>query len=219
MATWRECATISTTTMPSMMSIASSMAPHLSMSRPLATMPPPFCPSFKNYYKHNANLEIKATIGRNVPDMTPLHFACAFDKTELALAMMEAGANVHALDGHGQTPLIRAVQNRNEIVIDSLLSHGADATIATSRGATPLILLADFIPEDEEGSQVDWDKDARIAKKMMNANVNVNAVDEDGLSALHWAAQSGHAQLASVLLNEGRQTWIFKTKTDKLHYS
>jgi ankyrin repeat protein len=84
--------------------------------------------------------------------MTPLFYACAFNKTELmALAMMDAGANVNALDGHGQTPLIRAVQNRNERIIDSLLSHGADATISTSRGATPLILLADPIPQDEAG--------------------------------------------------------------------
>jgi ankyrin repeat protein len=114
---------------------------------------------------------------------------------------MDSSANVNALDGHGQTPLIRAVQNRNERIIDSLLSHGAHATISTSRGATPLILLADPIPQDE-GNQ-DWDKDARIAKKMMDANVNVNAVDDGGLSALHWAAQSGHGPLASVLLNEG----------------
>lgn len=32
---------------------------------------------------------------------------------------------------------------------------------------------------------------------MMDANVNVNAVDDEGLSAQHWAAH------ASVLLNEG----------------
>jgi hypothetical protein len=57
-------------------------------------------------------------------------------------------------------------------------------------------------PKTRQGNQ-DWDKDARIAKKMMDANVNVNAVDDEGLSAQHWAAQSGHGPLASVLLNEG----------------
>jgi ankyrin repeat protein len=116
--------------------------------------------------------------------------------------MMDAGAiNVNALDGHGQTSLIRAVQNRNERIMDSLLSHGADATISTSRGATPLILFADPIPQDK-GNQ-DWDKDARIPKKIMDANVNVNAVDDEGLSALDWAAKSGHGPLPSALLNEG----------------
>lgn len=30
---------------------------------------------FQELIKHNANLEIKVTIGRNVPDMMPLHFA------------------------------------------------------------------------------------------------------------------------------------------------
>jgi len=93
------------------------------------------------------------------------------------------------------------MQNRHEEIIDSLLEHGADATIASHRGATPLILLADPIPEDE-GVQ-DWEKDARIASKMIRANVNVNVIDDEGLSALHWVVQSGHLELFTVLLKEG----------------
>lgn len=152
--------------------------------------------------KYNPNLEVKASIGTNVPDMRPLHFACAGGKTALAKAMMEAGADVNAVDGHGQTPLLRAMQNRHEEIIDSLLEHGADATIASSRGATPLIYLADPVPAGEDVVQ-DWEKDARIASKMIQANVDVNAKDDGGLSALHWAAKNGHVEFATVLLKEG----------------
>jgi ankyrin repeat protein len=39
---------------------------------------------------------------------------------------------------------------------------------------------------------------------MIQANVDVNAIDDEGLSALHWVVKSGHVELAKVLLDEGR---------------
>jgi len=68
--------------------------------------PDKIVPVFQELMKYNAFLEVKATLGRNVPDMRPLHFACTAGRTQVAQAMMDAGADVNALDGHGQTPLI-----------------------------------------------------------------------------------------------------------------
>lgn len=68
---------------------------------------------FQELMKHNVNLDVKATIGRNVPDMTPLHFACAFSRTALAQAMVDADANVNALDGHGQTSPLPSFKLQN----------------------------------------------------------------------------------------------------------
>lgn len=157
---------------------------------------------FHQLMKHGANLEVEASLPRNPPNMRPLHFAAISGRLAICNAMLEAGANVNAVNGNGETPLLLAMQNRHEEVIDSLLQHGADPTIASTRGGTPLIVLAEPIPEGEKWTQ-DYDKDARLARKMIQAGVDVNAVDDEGMSALHWAVQNGHAELAAVLLKEG----------------
>lgn len=60
-------------------------------------------------------------------------------------ALIEAGADVNAPDGRGQTPLHRAAEHDVLPVVRLLVEHGADARVADSNGKTP----ADVAYDDE----------------------------------------------------------------------
>jgi ankyrin repeat protein len=59
---------------------------------------------------------------------TPLHFAARDHKEEIVRILLEAGANVDAIDSFGNTPLWRAVMtaSSNLAAIRALIKHGAD---------------------------------------------------------------------------------------------
>ena len=152
----------------------------------------------KELLRLGADPEHAVTLPRNAPSMRALHFACAGGRTELVVTLVDAGVDVNATDGMGQTPLLRAVQGRHTAIIELLLSKGADPSTASTRGCTPLIMLADPVPE-EEGEQ-DWDVDARLGRMLLSAGANADEQDEDGHTALIWCAYSGHHELAEVLI-------------------
>ena len=78
---------------------------------------------------------------------TPLHLATEYGHTEVANALLEAGAEVNATitDGFGQgsTPLHVAAIKEHIDIAELLLTNGADPTVTDSNGQTPLDLVAE----------------------------------------------------------------------------
>lgn len=58
-------------------------------------------------------------------------------RTEIALDLIDAGANVHGHDGGGRSALAAAVDAGNRVVVDALLAQGADPT-EPCPGGSPL---------------------------------------------------------------------------------
>jgi ankyrin repeat protein len=81
---------------------------------------------------------------------TPLHFAAQSNAVECARILLEAGAEIDAVDAHGNTPLSTAVFNSKGFgdLILLLRSRGADPERKNSHGQTP-IGLANLIANYE----------------------------------------------------------------------
>ncbi len=78
----------------------------------------------------------------NEPDadgLTPLHMACINKNYDGAKELLEAGAHVDPQDKWGNTPLNRAVFERDSAnLVRLLVDHGADPTIENHYGHSPL---------------------------------------------------------------------------------
>lgn len=73
---------------------------------------------------------------------TPLISAAVFGKTEVALALIEAGADVNLQNNEGSTALTSAAFLCRTEIVRALLDAGADKSIKTNAGSTALESVA-----------------------------------------------------------------------------
>merc|ERR1719454_1618833 len=121
---------------------------------------------------------------------TPLHLASRYARADAAKKLLEAKSDVNAADNTGRTPLHAAVAADAQGVFQILVRHRATNLDAkTYDGTTPLILAARLAIE---GMIEDLIKEA-----------DINASDENGKSALHWAASVNNVEAVNILLANG----------------
>ena len=70
---------------------------------------------------------------------TALHWVVLKRSESGARFLLERGADVNALDASGGTPLLYAVQHRDDGIVDVLLRAGADVNLQNHVGETPLL--------------------------------------------------------------------------------
>ena len=72
---------------------------------------------------------------------TPLQLACYFGQAEVALFLIEKGADIHAVSKNGLAlqAIHAAVAGRNQVIVRALLDAGADVTSQQAGGFTPLM--------------------------------------------------------------------------------
>ena len=77
---------------------------------------------------------------RDEQDATPLHYAAGFGKSpKIITALLQAGADVNALDKNGRTPLHFAARSgRSPAILSALLDAGGDAHAVNKAGKRPL---------------------------------------------------------------------------------
>ena len=123
----------------------------------------------------------------NTPLLTALHKGY-FDTAEL---LVIAGANVNAYDAEGETPLLLAVRGDDFRTSTLLLLKNADPNAENKHKETALILAAS-------------NENLYIMKEILKKKeVNVNAQDLLGNTALILAAISGDANMCRALLDAG----------------
>jgi len=103
----------------------------------------------------------------------------------------------------GATAFWRASQSSDLAVMKLLLDHGADPTIATNVGVTPLQVSAGI--GWVEGVTFEWSKDANVeaVKMLMRLGNDPNAQAETGRAALHGAAHKGATRVIQALVDAG----------------
>ena len=98
---------------------------------------------------HGADIEMLTSPDQMRPSYkpffqsTPLMKACRFRSLSTVKLLLDRGANVHAKDSNGDTPLHEACRtgdstDEKNVVVEELLAYGADPNVKNNNGVTPL---------------------------------------------------------------------------------
>jgi ankyrin repeat protein len=107
------------------------------------------------------------------------------------------------VDFTGQTAFIRAAQSADVDVMRLLLSKGADPKITTFNGTNALMAAAGVnwvVSQTFSESPEKW---LEAVKLCLDLGVDVNAVNQMGLAAVHGAANRGSDDIIELLVSRG----------------
>jgi ankyrin repeat protein len=119
-----------------------------------------------------------------------LHEAIKNGNTEAAINLINDGADIHAVNELGETPLHKAAPHVHTDVVNLLLDRGADINAVDRFGNTALHMAAAF-----GGTEV--------VNLLIDRGANIHAVDRFGSTVLHKAAPYRHTEVFNLLLDRG----------------
>ena len=109
--------------------------------------------------------------------------------------LLEAGADIHAQDKNGATPLHRAVRTRCAAAVEFLLDAGSDATIKNKPGSTPFHLAVQNTGRGGSGSERAKTAQHEIIRTFLERGVKVALKDGNGKTILQWAKSDSIRQI------------------------
>ena len=118
---------------------------------------------------------------------TPLHAASYKGHPDVALALLERGADVNQ-PFDNRTPLHAAYYSGQLGAMEVLLQHGANVN---ARDASNYTLL----------HRASRDGQPELLAVLLNYKADTNARNRNGWTPLHWAALRGHVEVTERLLN------------------
>ncbi len=158
---------------------------------------------------------------------TPLYTAAMYGKTEIALRLIELGADVNTKNLDGNTPLIVAAGNRNTEIAQKLIERQANVNAKDGDGNTPLHiaartgnteivqklieLVADVNTKNNLGNTpltfasklINLESYAKITLKLIDAGANFNIRIKNSETPLHIAARAGNTEIVQKLIKKG----------------
>lgn len=145
--------------------------------------------------KVGIQLQHGADVERRCPDgKTPLFYAVDGKYEAIIRRLKVEGAQINAIS-HGITVLHHAISQGSWEVVEVLLQLGADIELPDPNGATPL--LRAVISKETKIVRV-------LCERGPHGKANLDARDQDGLTALHHAVKVGYDhEIARTLLRHG----------------
>ena len=144
-----------------------------------------------------AGADVKATLPGGE---TTLMTAARTGNADLVRVLIEHGAELDATERNGQTALMWAAAEGNVAAVDQLIDAGADLHVQLKSGFTAMMFAA------REGR-------IEVVRRLLKAGVDINSVmkpartsgraPRNRMSALMLAVESGHFQLAMLLVDSG----------------
>jgi len=135
-----------------------------------------------------------------VDGITALMTASVGGHLEAVKLLLENGADVTATDKDGLTCLMNAAENGNVEVLKALVQHADDKSFLDTISSTGYNALTIASAHGH----------ANVIEFLVEAGANVGAVDENGVTALMYAAASNHVDAMRALLEKGNSEIDFK---------
>jgi ankyrin repeat protein len=112
------------------------------------------------------------------------------------------GSGVNASLTIGSTPLMKAATTSDMALMKILLAAGADPNLTTEDRTTAFMMAAGLNWHDI--SSLGTDKDSLdVLQLLIDLGADVNAFNDEGLTALHGAAQRGSVPIVEFLIAKG----------------
>jgi ankyrin repeat protein/acetyl esterase/lipase len=140
---------------------------------------------------------------------------------DMVRALVAAGANINArlergrselgrFTYGGSTPFLLAAQTADLPLMKLLVELGADASIPNEDSTTPLLAAAGVgaLGDGDESAGTEQETIAAV-EYLLTLGADVNAVDDNGETAMHGAAYQSLARLVPVLVSHGANSDIW----------
>ena len=184
-----------------------------------------------------------ADVNASYKGMPLLSLAIKVGHNEIALELIERGANVHAKDRQGMTALHWAckVVDR-EVVVQRLVDRGCSVNEEDGRGRTPLLLAAKWggqrgiancllkagascepLPTKQKNLVIRYaclESDVFVVESLIKNGCDINTTFATGKTLLIQAVEAGCEDIVKVLIQEGTQLDVQDPKgCTALHYA
>jgi ankyrin repeat protein len=138
------------------------------------------------------------------PPPVPLIDAVLDSDLAKVKSLIEAGADVNAVDEYGFRVLVNAMANYSVEIVDYLVNHGAETGLgkAKSKDETKR-LFGDGLGQNELLLAAAESGDIKSVKRLLASGANINAQDEGGFTVLVTAIAGSHTELVKYLVNQG----------------
>ena len=136
----------------------------------------------------NVNAMAESILG--VKNISPLSYAVTWDATEIAVLLIDRGADVNFKDPLSDEAVITmAAQRGNTEVVRALVAKGADTNVMDKYlDTTPMTIAAEF-------------GHTETVKLLLDHGVPVDQLTANGSTALHEAAGTAETALVRLLLD------------------
>ena len=130
----------------------------------------------------NIDVNLKDIVGRSA-----LHIAAEKGNTDVAMFLIENGANVNVADANGNTPLVFIINKTGHLKItERLLEKGARINAQNYTGETALMYAA-------------WHGHSVIVQLLLENRADVTLKNRQGNTALMLAESKGHQEIVEML--------------------
>ncbi|KRY18790.1 Neurogenic locus Notch protein [Trichinella patagoniensis] len=127
---------------------------------------------------------------------TALMLAVRFSRVQAVSHMLQCGSSPTIGDFKGNTALHHAIMARNSRIVEILLNDArTDLEQKNDEGCTALLLEA----------KISTGCDVTIGNMLLRHDASVLSADNQGLTAVHWAASNGNIPFMRLLLQHGAE--------------
>jgi len=143
-------------------------------------------------------LKAGAPVDSRQSSRTALHYAVFAGSFECTRLLVEAGADIDAVELRGHRPLTIAKTAGNEKIVKYLKKRGANGTQVIPSPAEALITAVKM-------------QDTTVVKELLRIGLPINSITENGVYLLHLAVITGNVSVVKLLMSAGAISGIIES--------